>query len=157
MSGHSQGGGEAVYIGMIKRLKGVVALSSPLDGNSSDQPASWVGGVPEGRTSVKRIVAFIHSGDPFENKIAADWTAMGLWGTVTSVDGSAPPYGDSHRLYSSAPVAHPHGAARAAHDSTAVDTVTPMCPNGSAEYAPVWGYALVTAGALRAKPPAPAC
>jgi hypothetical protein len=148
MSGHSQGGGEAAFIGTIKRLRGVVTLSSPPDTNLSHVPATWVAGVPHGRTPLDRFVGFVHSGDPFYARIIADWQAMNLssFGALRSVDGARPPYRHAHELISSAPLPL---VILATHDSTAVDSATPSCANGSAEYAPVWDYMLEVAGGLR--------
>ncbi len=138
MSGHSQGGGEAAFIGTIRRLRGVVTLSSPPDTNLSDVAARWVTGVPHGRTAIDRIVAFVHSGDPFYARIVADWKAvdLGSLGPLSSVERSAPPYGHAHELISSAPLPP---VILATYDSTAVDSATPSCANGSPEYTPVLG------------------
>lgn len=151
LSGHSQGGGEAAFIGIQRSLRGVVTLSSPPDTNDAYQPATWVSQVNQGRTAIGRVVGFVHSGDPFYARIAADWTAMGLpsLGPLTLVDGTNPPYGTSHQLISSAPLPP---VVLASHDSTAVDSATPLCPNGSPRYAPVWSYMLETAGALPLTP-----
>lgn len=147
MSGHSQGGGEAAFIGTLRRLRGVVALSSPPDTDLSHQPASWLSSVPRGPTPLGRIIAFVHSGDPFYARILADWSAMqlGSLGPPTYVDAAAPPYGGTHQLISSAPLPQ---AVLATHDSTAVDAATPTCSNGAPEYAPVWDYMLQVAGGL---------
>ncbi len=150
MSGHSQGGGEAAFIGTIKPLRGVVSLSSPPDTNLSHIAATWVTGVPHGRTPIDRIVAFVHCGDPFYPRIIADWKAMrlGSLGPLLSVDGAAPPYRHTHELISSASLPP---VILATHDSTAVDSATPSCPDGSPEYAPVWSYMLEVAGGLRVR------
>lgn len=156
MSGHSQGGGEAAFIGAIKPLRGVVTLSSPPDTNLSHQVASWVSGVRHGHTPIGRIVGFVHSGDPFYPRIVADWTAMGLGslGPLVSVDSTGPPYRHSHQLISSARLPL---VVLATHDSTAVDSATPACSNGSPQYAPVWDYMLEVAGALRVGSGRPRC
>jgi hypothetical protein len=156
ISGHSQGGGEAALIGAIRRLRGVVTLSSPPDTNLSHQAATWVSGVRRGRTPIGRIIAFVHAGDPFYPRILADWTAMGLGslGSLGSVDNAAPPYRHTHELISSAPLP---AVVLAEHDSTAVDSATPACPNGSPRYAPVWDYMLEVAGGLPIRRGKPAC
>lgn len=148
MSGHSQGGGEAAFIGAIRSLRGVVTLSSPPDTNLSHQAATWVNGVRHGHTPIGRIVAFVHSGDPFYPRIVADWRAMGLGslGSPASVDSTGPPYRHSHELISSAALPL---VVLATHDSTAVDSATPACSNGSPRYAPVWDYMLDVAGGLQ--------
>jgi hypothetical protein len=148
VAGHSQGGGEAAFIGTIRRLRGVITLSSPPDTNLSHQPAMWVLGVPHGLTPIDRIVGFVHSGDPFYPRILADWQALdlGSLGPLTSVDDNSPPYQHTHQLLSSAPLPL---VILAQHDSTAVDSATPACASGSPRYGPVWKYMLQVAGGLR--------
>lgn len=156
VAGHSQGGGEAAFIGTIRRLRGVITLSSPPDTNLSRQPATWVAEVPHGLTPIDRMVGFVHSGDPFYPRIAADWQAMdlGSLGPLTSVDDTRPPYHHTHELLSSAPLPL---VVLAQHDSTAVDSATPACANGSPRYAPVWEYMLEVAGGLRVTSGGSAC
>lgn len=156
ISGHSQGGGEAAFIGAERGLSGVVTLSSPPDTDLHHQPATWVYGVPSGATPLARVVAFVHTRDPFYARIVADWGAMNLarFGSMTSVDSVAAPYDHSHQLISSAALPH---VVLATHDSTAVDSATPRCPDGSPEYAPVWSYMLEVAGGLPQAAGQPAC
>jgi len=147
MSGHSQGGGEAVFIGTVRRLRGAIALSSPPDTSLAHRPATWLASVPRGPTPLRRIVAFVHDGDPFYGRILSDWNAMRLssLGPASSVDGATSPYGGAHELLSSARLP---SVVLAAHDSTAVDSATPRCDDGSPEYAPVWDYMLEVAAGL---------
>ena len=156
VAGHSQGGGEAAFIGTVKHLRGVITLSSPPDTNLSLEPASWVGTVPHGRTPLDRIVGFVHSGDPFGPRILADWKAMdlGSLGPLRSVDSASPPYHHTHQLLSSAPLPL---VVLAQHDSTVVDSATPACPNGAPRYQPVWKYTLQVAGGLRVTSGGRAC
>lgn len=145
--GHSQGGGEAAFIGSTRPLVGVVTFSSPPDTNSAHQAATWVTAVAHGRTPLKRYIAFVHSGDPFYPRIVADWQAMGLsrFGPITNADSTGPPYLHSRQLLSSATLPH---VVLANHDSTAVDNATPLCANGTPEYAPVWRTMLDVAAGL---------
>ena len=147
MSGHSQGGGEAAFIGTQRRLPGVVSLSSPPDTNDNHQAAPWLSAIPGGPTAGTQYFGFFHQGDPFASRIQADWTAMGLdaLGPLTSVDNAGPPYGQTHELTSSAPLPR---VVLAAHDSTAVDNAQPLCPDGRSAYTPVWAYLLDRAAAL---------
>lgn len=156
ISGHSQGGGEAAFIGTLRRLRGVVTLSSPPDTNLSHQPAIWLASVPHSPTALRRFAALVHSGDPFYPRILSDWNAMDLasLGPLTSIDTTPPPYGGAHQLVSSAPLPP---AILAAHDSTAVDAATPKCGDGSSAYAPAWGYMLEVAGGLRVRGGAMEC
>jgi hypothetical protein len=150
MAGHSQGGAEAAFIATQRTVAGVVMLSSPPDTDDHLRPASWLAGVPAEKTPISRYFAFAHRGDPYYDRISADWKAMGL--TVLSppvtVDGTSPPYGGSHELISAAPVP-PTGPA-AAHNSTADDNAQPLCPDGSPENAPAWQYLLPSRRRTRA-------
>lgn len=156
LGGHSQGGGEAAFIGALQALAGEVTLSSPPDTDSSHQPADWVRAVQTGRTPVSRIYAFVHYGDPFYPRIVADWAAMGLgaFGGPALVDTTAAPYGGAHELVSAAPLP---AVLLATHDSTAVDSATPICPDGNPEYAPVWRAMLQEAGGLPVTTAPPGC
>lgn len=151
VGGHSQGGGEATFIATVAAVRGVVALSAPPDADSSQRAAPWLGAVNP--ALLPRIVAFDHVGDPFAARIRADWTAMHLdsFGPVASADDS-PPYDGSHQLLSDAQLP---AVALATHDGTAVDSATPLCPDGSPRYAPVWTYMLQLAAgeALSGAPP----
>lgn len=102
-AGHSQGGGEAAVIGTLRRVRGVISLSSPPDTNDLHVAALWLSTVKTGATPLDRYVAFVHVGDPFA-RIRADWTAMGLdtLGRTTSVEVTGPPYAKTHELISSA-------------------------------------------------------
>lgn len=93
MAGHSQGGAEAAFIATQRTVAGVVTLSSPPDTDDRLRPASWLAGVPSGKTPIARYFAFAHRGDPFYGRISADWTAMGLTalGRPASTDGTSPP------------------------------------------------------------------
>lgn len=148
MSGHSQGGSEAVFIATAIRLRGAIALSAPADPYLSHRPAAWLASVPHGPTPLRRIVGFVHERDPLYGRIVADWGAMRLpsLGHLSTVDGASSPYGGTHELASSARLP---SVVLAPHDSTAVDTATPRCADGSAQYAPVWDYMLEVAGGQR--------
>jgi hypothetical protein len=156
VGGHSQGGGEAAFAGSVQRVAGVITLSSPPDTDSSLRPATWVAGVPNGRTPLARYIAFVHVGDPFYPRIAADWAGMQLasLGPPVLVDATPAPYGHSHQLLSAArqPL-----VPLAAHDATAVDSATPLCPGGVPQYAPVWRTMLQVAGGLPVTASAAGC
>ena len=155
-TGHSQGGGEAAFIGTLRRLAGVVSLSSPPDTNDQDQAAPWLSAVRTGATPQTTYYAFVHQGDPFGARIRSDWTAMGLdsLGPLTSVDTNGPPYGGSHELSSSAPVPN---VVLADHDSTAVDNAQPLCPDGRSEYTPTWADLLQRAAGFPVTASGPGC
>ena len=76
-------------------------------------PGDWAAGTApwllEPRaTPTDRYYGFGHVDDG--GAFLANWNALGLLGPLTSVDGSSPPYGGSHRLLTDAPVANPHVA-----------------------------------------------
>ena len=120
-----------------------------LGGRLDDHVAAGGCHLPDNRapTPLSRYVGFDHTGDPFYPKIRTDWTALGLdeLGPATSVDHQSAPYAGSHQLITS--VAVPPEIL-ATHDSTAVDSATPMCPDGTPEFAPVWRYMMQVAGGL---------
>jgi len=155
-AGHSQGGGEAAFIGTQRRLRGVISLSSPPDTNDLHVAAPWLSGVAGGTTPLDRYYAFVHVGDPFLPRIEADWAAMGLggFGPLTSVDETGPPYAKSHELISASPLP---AVVLATHDSTAVDEAQPLCANGQSEYVAVWRYLLQGAGGLPVTASPPGC
>ena len=156
--GHSQGGAEAAFIATRRRVAGVVMLSSPPDTDNRLQPAAWLAGVPAGKTPLARYFGFVHRGDPFYDRISADWKAMGLdaLGPLTPVGSpGAPPYRGSHELISVA--ALPPAGPTAAHNATADDSAQPLCPDGTPEYAPVWRYLLQAAAGLTLSGPTAKC
>jgi hypothetical protein len=155
-AGHSQGGGEAAFIGTIRAVRGVISLSSPPDTDDLHVAAPWLATVRTGATPLDRYFAFVHTGDPFLPRIRADWTAMGLdtLGPLTSVDETGAPYGRTHELISAAALPP---VVLASHDATAVDEAQPLCPNGQSRYVAVWRYLLQAAGGLRVTASKPGC
>ena len=155
VAGHSQGGGDAAYIAKVERTEGVVMLSSVVDSTSTSPPVAATYLTTGHVTPLSRYVGFDHTRDPFYPKIRADWTALGLdaLGQVTSVDSGSPPYTASHELITSSAVPD---VILATHDSTAVDSATPICPNGDPQFAPVWRYMMQVAGGLPITQTAPA-
>ncbi|HEY7136570.1 MAG TPA: hypothetical protein VIB48_16070 [Acidimicrobiia bacterium] len=149
IAGHSQGGGEAAYIGKAEATEGVVLLSSVVDSTNTEPPVPAPYLASPGRTPRDRYVGFDHTADPFFTKITAGWKALGLnrFGPLTSVDGRSAPYGHTHQLTTSVGV--PHVIVLPEHDSTAVDVETPVCPDGAPRFVPAWRYLLQVAGGLR--------
>jgi hypothetical protein len=150
VSGHSQGGGDAAYIAKVRSVEGVVMLASDVDSTATSPPVAATYLTTGHLTPLDRYVGFDHVDDPYHDKIVADWTALGLqsFGPATSVDGKSPPFGNSHQLVSAAAVPPGPAPALATHDSSAVDVQTPLCPDGSPAYAPVWRYMMQVAGGL---------
>ena len=139
VAGHSQGGGDAAFIAKVERTEGVVMLSSVVDSTSTSPPVAATYLTTGHLTPLSRYVGFDHTGDPFYPKIRADWTALGL--------GGLGPAASMARTRNRNALAVPP-AILATHDSTAVDSATPMCPDGTPEFAPVWRYMMQVAGGL---------
>jgi hypothetical protein len=141
LAGHSQGGGHAAYIAKLHRVARVLMFGSICDTDRAEPPtaATWVSG-PHA-TPIDRYYGLSHTADPFAEKIASTWRALGLdqLGPRTPVDGAAAPYGGSHQLITSIP--QPSG--RRAHGSVVADRATPI-RQGVPQYRDVWRYMLGT-------------
>jgi hypothetical protein len=150
VAGHSQGGGDAAYIAKVRDVEGVVMLSSDVDSTATYPPVAATYITTGHLTPLDRYVGFDHTRDPFNDKIEADWASLDLqsFGPAVSVDGNAPPFGNSHELLTSTQVPSGPAPALATHDSTAVDSQTPLCSNGSPAFVPVWRYMMQVAGGL---------
>jgi len=159
VGGHSQGGGDAAYIGKIREVEGVVMLSSVVDSTTTDPPVAATYLRTGHLTPLTHYVGFDHLRDPFFNKIITDWTALDLqtFGPEIAVDGRRTPFEATHELVTAAIVAAGPVPALATHDSTAVDTQTPRCSNGTPAFAPVWRYMLQLAGGLPITTGVPIC
>jgi dienelactone hydrolase len=84
------------------------------------------------QTPLSEWYAFAHTEDPAYDPIVSSWANFGLLGALTSIDGSAPPYGDTHQLITSAGTTYPHCSV-AVHDSSPI--------NGNAYvFEPAWRY-----------------
>ena len=110
VAGHSQGGGHAAYIGRLHAVQRVGVYSSPSDYvNNANAYPTWfaMAGSP---TGADRYYGYIHAPDPIANTRRAlqvlnawgDPSMFGMAGSVVNVENSAPPYGNSHRLTTSA-------------------------------------------------------
>jgi hypothetical protein len=101
ITGHSHGASTSAVIGMHRRVSRVVSLAGP-----HDPGQAWLSGTP--LTPRDAYYGFTHSGDGQHQGHLAAYSALGLPGEPTRVDGAAPPYSGSHRLYSSAGVGDAH-------------------------------------------------
>lgn len=63
--GHSQGSGDAVYLGKIHSLKGVVALAGPQDTSENGESARWM--MAKGKTPTNRYFFLFHKEDAFKS------------------------------------------------------------------------------------------
>jgi len=123
ISGISHGASSSGVIGLHRSVSRVVMLSGPLDSNQAwlTQPTI---------TPIDRFYAFTHTADGQHAGHLDSFEAMGLLGDPTSVDGSSPPYGDSHRLITSAATSDGHGSTQAGGSS-------PTTADGHV-FRPVW-------------------
>jgi hypothetical protein len=145
LSGHSQGGGEAGYIGKQKLVDRVSFFSSPADiDNVQHTLATWV--TAAGLTPAARYYGFSHQRDgeiPWA-LIQQEWPAFGMdsFGTYVNVDSVLSPFSQSHMLTTNLDkpswVILPD--AQAYHGITVRDAVTPMDSNGLPTYRQVWQY-----------------
>lgn len=124
ISGISHGASSSGVIGMNRVVDRVVMLSGPLD---TDQ--AWLKGQP--MTELDRFYGFTHTDDDQHPGHLAAFSDMNLVGEPTPVDDAAPPYGDSHRLVSSAATQNGHGAVQAGGSS-------PKDGDDNYLYMPVW-------------------
>ena len=120
--GHSSGASTAGRMSKLRELGGVFMLSGPND-NLNDVPSKWMS--EPVRTPVQRIWAFSDTDDAQYPQHKKGWTAMGLLGPATSIDGKTAPFDNAHRLTTSKP--------GGGHNST---------NTGNGNYTAVWRYGL---------------
>lgn len=139
LAGHSQGGGHVGVLAKLVALDRAVYFSSPADWRQvANAPATWLS--RPNVTATSRQYAFIHEQDQLVpvDQARANWTALGLgvFGAVTSVDGTAAPYGSSHQLTTRATPL----LAGSFHGATVVDAATPRSGTGTPSLEAVWIY-----------------
>jgi pimeloyl-ACP methyl ester carboxylesterase len=109
-AGHSQGGGHAAFAAATYRVARVVMFSSVSDASNATSPptpADWLK-APHATPS-DRYFGLDHVDDTaYHDKILVDWPLLGMTGALTDVDVELPPYGKSHQLIASRPLASPH-------------------------------------------------
>jgi hypothetical protein len=103
ITGHSHGASTSGIIAMTRTVARAVMLAGPYDVGQA-----WLSGTPA--TPRERFFGFSHTGDGQHDGHLAAFETLGLSGGPTSVDGAQPPYGNSHRLFSSANVGDAHGS-----------------------------------------------
>lgn len=130
ISGISHGASSAGLIGVYRKTDRVVMLSGPLDTNQA-----WLKKMP--LTPANRFFGFTHTADGQHPGHLAAFESLGLPGKITTVDGAMPPYGDSHRLKTSAATTDGHSSVQAGGPS----------PKMGTEYVfkPVWNYLYTSA------------
>jgi len=140
MGGHGEGGVQAGYIATQMAVVQACMLSAPGDvvgSAGTTAPAPWITAAgTSSATGAAQFSSFAHRLDLTTTiaTLQAAWTALGLTGAPTSVDGAAPPYGGSHQLTSNLAMA----AGTDYHAVTALDLAVPLNGDGTATYAPAW-------------------
>jgi len=125
ISGISHGASSAALIGVYRNVDRVVSLSGPLDTKQA-----WLAKTP--LTALDRFYGFTHTADSQHPGHLEAFATLKFPGAVTSVDGAMPPYGNSHRLKTSA-------ATTNGHSSTQPGSASPKS-GGVYVFMPVWKY-----------------
>lgn len=143
IAGHSQGAGHAGYMAKLYLFDRVTLFAGPGDvGPVAGTPAAWFD-LPA-ITPTGRQYGFAHSADelvPFAF-LQSNWSRLGLaaFGAAVSIDGAAPPYGNSRQLVTSLPPAIAPTVIAPAHSAMVLDAATPLAVDGSPVFRPVWEY-----------------
>lgn len=124
ISGISHGASTSGVIGIHRSVDRVVMLSGPLDSNQA-----WLESAPI--TPIDRFWGFTHTADDQHAGHLVAFETMGLVGAPTTIDGGTPPYGDSHRLTTSAATSNGHG-------STQAGGASPKDGTGAYVFQPAW-------------------
>lgn len=90
-------------------------------------------------TPAGRYFGLVHDADPFFPVIFADWIALGMdaFGAPRAPESGRPPYHWTHRLVTDIVPLEDDP-----HDSTAVDFLTPLAPDGTPILLSAWDYLL---------------
>jgi len=136
VSGLSQGGGHAAMLAHLYKVHRVIMFSSVVDGVNGPnwRSAAWI--AQTHATPRDRFYGFAEANDRrYFARIKVNWKTLALPGGLTSVDHMAPPYNNSHRLFSARSGRDPHA-------QVARDSLTPLDAQGNAVYEPVWRHLL---------------
>lgn len=141
VSGHSQGGGHAAYLGKTRLLKRIIMFSSPNDwSNFFNAPAHWLNDAKT--TPISRYFGFNNINDDvvdFSDQYQI-WQNLGL---TQSQDTIA--VNDSTFINSGSTILYTDfnkSGTSANHNATVRDSDTPQDINGTALFEPVWLYLL---------------
>ena len=144
-AGHSQGAGHAAYLGKLYALDRVAMFSGVADLGPDRATADWL--FRAGATAPARFYAFGHLRDPVVPLLVqrGSWHALGMdaFGAAVSVDGTVPPFANTHELTTDAePGAQAPADARESiyHSVPITDVATPLAADGSPRFAPAWVY-----------------
>lgn len=138
IGGHSQGAGNAAYLGQEIPLAGVLMLGGPGDWVTDVGLADWL--FRPSTTHADRYYGFVHELDPSVTVFRLAQAALGLgaFGSIEDVDLLPPEHWTSHRLTSSrmdSPTGNYHGA-------VVVDAHLPRASDGTPVYEAAWTYLL---------------
>jgi hypothetical protein len=103
ISGSSHGASSSGLVGIYRAVERVVMLAGPLDTNQA-----WLALPPI--TPIEKYFGFTHTADEQHTGHLAAFTTLKMLGQPALVDSSEPPYGESHRLFSSRATDNGHGA-----------------------------------------------
>jgi hypothetical protein len=92
--GHSHGATSSAAFAKIRRVWRAISLSGPRDDNPV--PATWL--TMPSATPIERYYGFTGTADAQHQDHIKSMELQKYLGTLTSVEGAQPPYGDSHRL-----------------------------------------------------------
>lgn len=135
LAGHSQGGGHAGMMSKLFAMDRAVYFSSPVDWRvPGNEPASWT--ALANVTAASRQYGFLHLQDTAA-LIGGDWAAMGLdaFGAVTLVENVSSSFGSSHQFATNLTL-----SSGTPHNSTVLDSDTPLAGNGTPLFQAVWQH-----------------
>ncbi len=115
VTGHSHGASTSGVIGVHHEVFRVVMLAGPYDPGQA-----WLSSAP--LTPSERFFGLSHTGDSQHSGHLAAWESLGLPGTPVRGDGAEPPYGNSHRLYTSVSTGDAHGSVQSGN----IDGLVPV-------------------------------
>lgn len=134
IAGASHGATTAARFAKEVRCDRVVMLCGP-----RDQDQDWQS-LPSA-TPAERFFGFSHVLDDgwIGHHYCRSWELLGMaaFGPIVDVDNSKPPYGNTRRLISAFDV---QGNSKKAHGAVQPGKRSPMAPDGSMRYEPVWKY-----------------
>jgi len=138
VSGHSQGGGEAVMLAKFRVVARVVLFSSVPDKGHTTLAIPWIA---THVTTPARYWGLAHDRDPAFPPIHANWESLGMatFGADVAPETSEPPYDFTHMLVTNLV---PTGGFDFSHGSTVVDNRTPREADGTPVLRDAWRYLL---------------
>ncbi|MFK8183945.1 MAG: hypothetical protein AB8B99_11270 [Phormidesmis sp.] len=140
IAGHSQGGGHAALIAKQHAVARCIMLGAPADFSAKQKSlAPWLS--EPHATPAEHYYGFTHAQDKSIQRILSAWKCLGLskFGPPVNVDQATDSrYQASHQLITNAQPSRPGKY----HGCVAVDANTPLRPDGTPAFAPVWQYLL---------------